>query len=214
MNYNFKVVIDAGHGGSDSGAVGNNTLEKDLTLDISKYMYEKFKSLGVPVAMTRTTDVTLSPSERVNKILNAFGNSRDVLVISNHINSSARSGAEGAEVIYALRNDKTLAQNILDALGAAGQKTRSAFQKRLSNNSSLDYYFIHRQTGVTEPLIIEYGFINNPTDLARLKNNYKKYVDAVVNAIIKTKTGKSISQDYDNIYIVKSGDTIFMGNNE
>lgn len=41
--YDFAVVVDAGHGGSDPGAVSGNTLEKDLTLQISKYMYERFK---------------------------------------------------------------------------------------------------------------------------------------------------------------------------
>ena len=58
----------AGHGGLDGGAKGNNNLEKDYTLKISKYMYDRFKELGVPVSITRSSDVTLSPKERVNKI--------------------------------------------------------------------------------------------------------------------------------------------------
>lgn len=82
-----KVVIDPGHGGTDSGAVGNNLLEKDYNLLISNYMYNRFKELGIPVAITRDSDVTLSPAERVDDILNAFGNSSDVIVISNHVNS-------------------------------------------------------------------------------------------------------------------------------
>lgn len=82
-----KVVIDPGHGGTDSGAVGNNLLEKDYNLLISNYMYNRFKELGIPVAITRDSDVTLSPTERVDDILNAFGNSSDVIVISNHVNS-------------------------------------------------------------------------------------------------------------------------------
>ena len=41
-----KVVIDAGHGGVDSGAVGNGIIEKDLTLAISKYMFDRFNDLG------------------------------------------------------------------------------------------------------------------------------------------------------------------------
>lgn len=84
---NFKVVIDAGHGGTDSGAVNGNVLEKDLTLKISQYMYEEFKNKGVDVSLIRTTDETVSPTERVNRILNAYGNSSNVIVISNHINS-------------------------------------------------------------------------------------------------------------------------------
>ena len=64
-----KVIIDPGHGGTDSGATGNNLLEKDYNLLISKYMYDRFKELGVPVAITRDSDTTLSPTDRVNTIL-------------------------------------------------------------------------------------------------------------------------------------------------
>ena len=62
-------------------------MEKELTLKISNYIYNRLKELGLDVKMTRTTDETLSPQERVNRVLNAFGNSSDVLVISNHINA-------------------------------------------------------------------------------------------------------------------------------
>lgn len=198
------------HGGSDPGAVSGDTREKDLTLAISNYMYERFKELGVPVALTRPTDETLNSTNRVNRVLNAFGNSSDVVVISNHINSNTTGTAEGAEVIYALRNDATLAQNILNALGDAGQKKRTIFQRRLPSNSNLDYYFMHRETGKTEPVIVEYGFINNANDQAKLKNNYKRYVDAVVDAVIATKMGGSIpAQGTSKTYTVKNGDSLY-----
>lgn len=54
-------------------------------------MYDRFKELGIPVYITRTTDETISPTERVNRILNAFGNNKNVIVVSNHINAG---GAE------------------------------------------------------------------------------------------------------------------------
>ena len=53
-------------------------------------MYDRFNDLGVPVKLTRDTDETLPKAERVNRILNAFGNSDDVIVISNHINAGGR----------------------------------------------------------------------------------------------------------------------------
>jgi len=81
------VVIDPGHGGDDPGASGNGIIEKDLTLKISQEMYNKFKSLGIPVYMTRTTDETLDPATRTNRILNVFGNNENVIVVSNHINA-------------------------------------------------------------------------------------------------------------------------------
>lgn len=89
---NKKIVIDAGHGGDDSGAVGNGITEKNLTLEISKYIYDRLKELGVPVYITRTGDETIEPKARVNRILNAFGDNKDVIVLSNHINAGGANG--------------------------------------------------------------------------------------------------------------------------
>lgn len=84
---NAKVVIDAGHGGTDSGAVGNGIVEKEYTLKISNYIHNRLDELGIPNKMVRTTDETVSPSERTKRVLNAYGSGRDVLVVSNHINA-------------------------------------------------------------------------------------------------------------------------------
>ena len=212
---NLQVVIDAGHGGSDPGAVSSSGVrEKDLTLMIANYMYDEFQKRGVPVTIVRSIDETVSPTERVNRILAAYGDNPNVVIISNHINAagSATQGAEGAEVIYALRDDDTLASNILQALGNAGQKMRKFYQRRLPSDTSKDYYFIHRNTGSnTHPVIVEYGFIDNPEDLAKIQNNYKKYVDAVVDAVIATANGENIPSlpGGDNYYVVKSGDSLW-----
>ena len=81
------VVVDAGHGGKDPGASGNGIIEKEMTLDISEYMNQRFKEIGIPSVMTRTSDETLGQSDRVSRVLDAFGNGSDVIVISNHINA-------------------------------------------------------------------------------------------------------------------------------
>ena len=210
---NYQVVIDAGHGGTDSGAVSpTGVREKDLTLQIANEMYREFQRRGVPVTIVRSTDETLSPTERVNRILAAYGNNPNVIVISNHINAagSGTQGAEGAEVIYALRNTNRLAENILNSLQNAGQLARKAYQRRLPSDTSKDYYFIHRNTGNTEPVIVEYGFIDNPTDLAKIQNNYPKYVNAVVDAVIATKRGETITaKPLEGTYIVKAGDSLY-----
>ena len=151
MNNNVKVVIDAGHGGNDPGTSGNGLKEKDYTLLISQYMAERLKDLGYNVYLTREEDISLTPNERVNRIINAFGNNSDVLVISNHLNAG---GAEGAEVIYALRNTDELSNKILNNLKEIGNPVRKAYQRRLPSNPSKDYYFIHRNTGNTEPIIM------------------------------------------------------------
>lgn len=203
-----KVIIDPGHGGTDSGATGNNLLEKDYNLLISKYMYDRFKELGIPVAITRDSDTTLSPTDRVNTILNKFGNSSDVILISNHVNSG---GGEGAEVIYALRNKDTLAKNILNNIGATGQETRKYYQRRLPSDTSKDYYFIHRNTGNLEPLIVEYGFIDSAKDVNFLKENYEELAEAVISAV-----ANYIGVPYTppeglitNTYIVQKGDSLY-----
>ena len=94
----LKVVIDPGHGGSDPGAVANGKNEKDYTLMISQYMFERFNELGVPVTLTRDTDETLSPTERTQRILSAYGNSPDVVVISNHLNAGGANGKNVGKV--------------------------------------------------------------------------------------------------------------------
>ena len=62
-------------------------MSKNFNLEVANYIYDRLKQLGVPVYITRDTDETLDRNERVNRILNAFGNSSDVIVLSNHINA-------------------------------------------------------------------------------------------------------------------------------
>ncbi len=212
---NLQVVVDAGHGGTDPGAVSSSGVqEKDLTLMIARYMYEEFQKKGIPVTLVRSVDETVSPTERVNRILDAYGDNPNVVIISNHINAagSGIQGAEGAEVIYALRDNSNLASNILTALGNAGQKMRKFYQRRLPSDTSKDYYFIHRNTGSnTHPVIVEYGFIDNPEDLSKIQNNYKEYVDAVVDAVIATYEGETIPSlpESGNYYVVQNGDSLW-----
>ena len=209
MNSSFKgVIIDPGHGGVDSGAIGKNSLEKDYTLLISKYMYDRFKELGVPVYMTRDNDVTLNPNDRVEKILSFLGNDPNVIVISNHLNAG---GGNGAEVIYALRNSSKLANMILDNIGNTGQSKRRIYQRRLPSNNSKDYYYIHRNTGNTEPVIVEYAFIDNEKDNNFFKNNYKELAEAVIKSVLEYKNipYKEPNTVISDTYTVTSGDTLY-----
>lgn len=200
------VVLDSGHGGNDQGSSGNGIIEKDLTLKISQYMYDRFKALGVPVKMTRTSDVDLEPNDRPGVVLDKFGNGKDVVVISNHINAG---GGEGAEVIYALRNSDKLASSILNELEKSGQVVRKYYQRRLPSNSSKDYYYIIRNTPNNETLIVEYGFLDNDADAKRLKSNYKKYAEAVVRAVTLYGGYKYVPVSGSNYYVVKKGDSLW-----
>ena len=55
-------------------------------------MYERFQEKGIPVTLIRSTDETISPTERVNRILAAYGDNPNVVVISNHINAAGGDG--------------------------------------------------------------------------------------------------------------------------
>lgn len=202
-----KVIIDAGHGGVDSGAVGNGIIEKDLTLKISDYIYNRLKDLGVDVKMTRTTDETLTPTERVNRVLNAFGNNSDVLLVSNHINAG---GGDGAEVIYSLRNNDTLSNLVLQELSNEGQNIRKAYQRRLPSDPSKDYYFMQRNTGNVESITVEYGFLDSKgDDVNQLKNNWRNYAEATVRAIMEYLNLSYVPIEEGNYYTVKRGDTLW-----
>ena len=80
------VIVDAGHGGSDPGASSGDIVEKDYTLKIANYMYNRFKELGIPTVITRTGDTTLNPTDRINVIKPNITSSDDI-VISNHLNA-------------------------------------------------------------------------------------------------------------------------------
>jgi len=201
------VVVDAGHGGVDSGAVGNGIIEKDLNLLISNYMYNRFQELKIPVVATRTTDEELSPAARVSRIMDAYGNNKDVIVISNHINAG---GGDGAEVIYALRNNSILSNLILEEISKEGQNIRKAYQRRLPSDTSKDYYFIHRDTGLTEPVIVEYGFLDSPgDDVNQLKNNWRNYAEAVVRAVSIYLKRPYVPEMGANVYKVQKGDSLY-----
>ena len=86
-NTTKRVVVDAGHGGSDPGAVNGNIREKDFNLQAANYIYNRLNELGVPVAITRTTDEDIGRTERLRRMLNAFGNDPNVIILSNHINA-------------------------------------------------------------------------------------------------------------------------------
>lgn len=201
------IVIDPGHGGTDPGAVANNIKEKDYNLLISKYMYDRFKKLGIPVSITRDTDITLSPSDRTNKVKNFYGDGNDVIVISNHLNAG---GGDGAEVIYALRNNSTLAKKILDSIEETGQNVRKYYQQRLPSNPSKDYYFMHRDTPENETVIVEYGFVDSTgDDVEQIKNNYEKYAEAVVKAVANYKGINYVAPLGGDFYTVTKGDTLW-----
>ena len=206
---NYRIVVDAGHGGSDPGAVSGNLREADFNLEAALYMYNRFKELGVPVVITRDTDRTLTRSERLNT-MRSFGNDSNVIILSNHINAG---GGEGAEIVYPLRTSEVLPKAILEAIGDEGQIMRKVYQRVLPEDTSKDYYYIMRDTPNTTSLLIEYGFIDNPNDVVKLQNNLTDYVEAVVKAVSNYIGISYVAPGGEvidgNTYTVKRGDTLY-----
>lgn len=202
------VVVDAGHGGADPGAVSGGLQEKDFTLDASLYMYERLQQLGIPAVLTRDSDENLSRTERLRRANEAFGGSSNAILISNHINAG---GGEGAEVIYALRNNSTLAQSILEEIGSEGQIMRKYYQRRLPEDPSKDYYYIIRETAPMQSLLVEYGFIDNANDRVKLQNDLLNYVEAVVRAIAQYAGVPYTPPEGSgtNFYTVVKGDSLW-----
>ncbi len=82
-----KVVIDPGHGGSDPGTIANGITEKDYTLKISEYIHKRLNDMSIDNEMTRTGDTSLDSNERPKKVQSFYGDGKDVIVVSNHINA-------------------------------------------------------------------------------------------------------------------------------
>lgn len=174
-----KWILDAGHGGTDGGAV-SSVKEKDLTLKITLYQYKRLQELGITALLTRASDVTLEPNDRTKKV-NSLGGSKDYC-ISNHINAG---GGTGIETIHSIHSKNTLAEKLCNAVvGASGLKKRRVFTRTGSNGK--DYYFMHRQTK-PQTIIVEYGFIDNKTDLKTIQDKWEAMAEAVVKVICEVE---------------------------
>lgn len=172
-------------------------------------MYNRFKELGIPTFITRTTDTTLNPTDRINTIT-PYVTSSDDIVISNHLNAG---GGDGAEVVYALRNDDTLAKSILDNIEATGQNIRKWYQRKLPSNSSKDYYYIIRNTSPAESVLVEYAFLDSTKDdRNQIKNDWEKWAEAVVKAVAEYKGYNYVAPGGNTVndtYTVQKGDSLW-----
>ena len=203
---NYKVAIDAGHGGSDLGNQGNGIAEKDYALLISNYIKDRLDDLGIENIITRSTDRDISDDERVNILTSAFGNDKNVIVVSNHLNKGA---GEGLEVIYALRNSDAFSKKIADQIITSGGVVNKYYQLRDPNNTQYDFVPIIRDTPNYETVMIEYGYVDNSGDASRIKNNYLDYAEAVVRAIALYTGTNYVPLSGANYYVVKKGDSLW-----
>ena len=201
----MKVFISAGHGGSDPGAVANNTKEKDFNLSIAKACRDELKRHGVEVKMSRTKDENDPLSEEI-KECNAF--SPD-LAVSIHNNAGGGDGAE-AFYHYGGGKSKTLAENILAEIVKVGQNSRGA--KIRKNSSGKDYYGFIRETSCPA-VIVECAFVDNAQDLKILatESDRQKVGRAIAKGVLKT-LGVDIQSE--RLYRVQVGAYLLKSNAE
>lgn len=174
------LIIDNGHGGKDVGGGCNEYYkEKDVTLKMGLYQYVRFKELGVLAEITRDTDIYLSPADRT-KIIRDSGVR---FCISNHINAAVPS-ARGVETIHSINSSSKLAKMLYDAItqSVPGTAGRRVFSKESTKTKGIDYYFMHRDTGAVQTVIVEYGFATNEKDAVLIRDNWQTYAEAVVKA--------------------------------
>ena len=193
-----KVFIGVGHGGSDPGAVSNNTKEKDLNLSIALACRDELVRHGVAVNMSRTKDEDDNISEEIREC-NAY--SPD-LAVDIHNNAG---GGDGGEVFnsYLGGEGKTLAENILAEIVNIGQNSRGC--KIRKNANGKDYYAFIRNT-TCPAVIVECAFVDNSTDLEILATEGKrqKMGQAIAKGILKTLCIE-FQADSGTIYRVQVG---------
>lgn len=170
-----KIMIDAGHGAQDSGAIGNGLKEKDLTLTIAKRIkaiLEKYD--GVEVRLTRATDVFLELSERAD-LANSW---KADLFISIHINAGGGTGFESFIYNDNPKASTVAAQNIIHAaiMKQIGGTDRG---KKRANHA------VTRESNMTA-ILTEAAFIDNVKDAARLKSSdfIEKYAQGHVDGVV------------------------------
>lgn len=175
-----KVFIGVGHGGSDPGAVSNNTKEKDLNLSIALACRELLEAHGVTVRMSRTKDENDTVSDEI-KECNAFAPD---LAVDIHNNAGGGDGAE-AYYHYGGGTGKVFAENILAQIVNVGQNSRGA--KIRKNNNGKDYYGFIRETSCPA-VIVECAFVDNASDLEILASERGKKTmgEAIAKGIMNT----------------------------
>ena len=160
-----KVVIDPGHGGTDYGAIREGINEKDITMDLSQRVAAILKSKGYKYALTRTEDIYLGLQERCD-----FTETENPQIfVSIHVNSAVATDPYGIETHYYHEESKELADVIQKHLiKSIDTKDRGVLKSK---------FYVINHTDVPA-VLVETGFISNPSERAELITEKRKQATA------------------------------------
>ena len=169
-----KVVLDAGHGGSDYGAIREGINEKDITLDVTQRVAAILKSKGYKVALTRKDDTFVSLQDRVT----FSENETPEIFVSIHVNSAVATEPKGIETHYYHDYSNNLAKVVHSHLVKnIDTKDRGLFKSK--------FYVINHTT--VPAILVEMGFISNEEERNELVSDSRKQktAKAIADGIIE-----------------------------
>lgn len=166
------ILVDAGHGGEDGGAVApDGTLEKDINLDVALTLRDMLAFCGYRVALTRETDVCLGEGDTVRarkvsdmKTRLTLYDSAD-LVLAVHQNKFGDTSCHGAQFFYSKNapESQVFAETVREQFTALIQPNNTRELKPGGEN----VFLLYKTT--TPAVLAECGFLSNPDELAALK---------------------------------------------
>ncbi|WP_059105549.1 N-acetylmuramoyl-L-alanine amidase [Shouchella shacheensis] len=167
-----QIVLDPGHGGKDSGAIGHSLKEKDVALDISKRVETMLTDKGYEVLLTRSDDVFMSLEERAERANRWEGD----LFVSIHANGFSDASAKGIETFYSVgsREGERLASRIQNQLiSETANVNRGVFEAD----------FVVLRNTLMPAVLVETGFVSNESDATLLKSDeYREQVATAITA--------------------------------
>ncbi|WP_293971476.1 N-acetylmuramoyl-L-alanine amidase [uncultured Ruminococcus sp.] len=175
------IVIDAGHGGEDGGAVSDSgVLEKDINLSIANDTSALFYMLGFDVTQTRTTDIALDNGEDtirkrkvsdMKKRLEIFNSSEENTVISIHQNKFSDSKYHGTQIFYSPNNPKS--KQLADSIKYSVKGLLQPDNERECKKADSGIYLLKNTNNPA--VIVECGFISNGEECKNLiDSQYQK----------------------------------------
>ncbi|MHA7941704.1 N-acetylmuramoyl-L-alanine amidase family protein [Formosa sp. 3Alg 14/1] len=158
------VIIDPGHGGMDSGAVGNHQqkLEKDIVLAIAKAMIEENRmdeTSGLEMYLTRYTDTLIALKDRTRLAKEL----KPMLFLSLHCNNATHENANGVEVYAYSKSGRFKANAVY--WGYVLEKQLTQFKNLESRGVKFENFHVLRNlVNDTPSVLLELGFLSNPDD--------------------------------------------------